>query len=63
MGPLITPWCNAHLQPEGVAAGVATLLTAVGFLPGVDADVPRDLLLVPGGVLAVGALVEPRAPV
>lgn len=56
-------WCNAHFQPEGVAAGVATLLTAIGFFPGVYADVPGDLLLVPGGVLAVGALVKPGAPV
>jgi len=35
----------------------------VGLLASVDADVPRDLLPVLGGVLAVGALVHAGAPV
>lgn len=41
---------NPHvkLQPRRVGAGVSALLTAVRLLPGVYADVPRDLLLVLG---------------
>lgn len=47
-----------YLEPRWICAGVAALLAAVRLLPGVDADVPGDLLLVPGRVLAVGAFVQ-----
>lgn len=43
---LVNP--HVKLQPRWICAGVTALLTAVRFLPGVDADVPCDLLLVPG---------------
>lgn len=44
---------GSHLETRGVSAGVFTEMTLVGLLTSVDADVPRDLLPVLGGVLAV----------
>lgn len=39
---------GAYPQPRRIRARVRAQLAAVGLLPGVDADVPGDLLLVGG---------------
>lgn len=59
--PLVLVSPHVILQARGVCTGIAALLTAVRLLPGVNAGVPGDLLTVSGGVLAVGALVQPGA--
>lgn len=50
---------RVKLQPGWVGAGVSAELAAVRLLSGVNADVPRHLLLVAGRVLTLCALVEP----
>lgn len=47
------PQQGSHLETRGVSAGIFTEVALVGLLASVDADVPRDLLPVLGGVLAV----------
>lgn len=52
-----------YLETRGVAAGVGAEVTLVGLLPAMNSAVPGDLLLIPGAVLAVRTLVDPRGPV
>lgn len=49
------------LEAGRVSTGILTQVALVRLLPSMDADMPCNLLLVLGGVLAVRALVDPGA--
>lgn len=56
-------YAHVIFEARRVCAGVSAEVTLVRFLPCVDSAVPGDLLLIPGAIFTIRALVKPCGPV